>query len=221
MFSREFSLPAKVLILCLWLIAQPSWGESGVTEGATAVETAAEGDAKFDLEIRVDESEDEVAAKVLRKLTEKGIIDSKDVIFEKSAPSPKKSSREREGFNENILVPIVAVIVIFGMPVFIVALVGWQNYRKQKLFHDSVNRLIERGMDIPPALYEQFDGKTKSDSNLNKGVRQVALGLGLMIFLAAVSGEDVATLGVIPLLLGVANLLIYKLDTRSNDPGTR
>ncbi len=229
MYSRMLTCLPRILLLLSLLGFVPAYADNHapseettpLAQAATAEpvppgEASDPDDSDVDVEIHIDQNKSEIAAKVLKKLTEKGIIDSEDVVFETKEPEKKtRSHRGDDGFDESVLVGIFAVIFIFGMPVFIVAIIGYQNFRKQKLFHESVNMLIERGMDIPPELYEHFEGKAKKTSNLSRGVKLIAIGFGLIVFLAAVKGEEAATLGVIPLFLGIANLLIHKLDSRN------
>ena len=87
-----------------------------------------------------------------------------DVIFEKSAPSPKKSSREREGFNENILgLPIVCSDCDLRNASVHRALVGWQELSKVKKLFDRLNRLINAAWIFHHALRSSLDGNDKSD----------------------------------------------------------
>ncbi len=180
-------------------------------------------DSGLDLTISLDGEDNEIARKVLKRLTEKGLIDPEDIID--VDPNEFIIDGDKKGFDhsghdhgpdfdETIIIPILAIILIFGSPLFIVALIGFQNYRKRKLLHDNVNKLIEKGMDIPPEIFDYFEGKQKKPTNhLKKGIMQAAIGIAVIIWLAAVAGGDVATIGLIPLFIGIANIVIYKLDT--------
>ena len=110
------------------------------------------------------------------------------------------------------LIGLVAVVLIFGMPILIVAIVGYNNRRRYEQVHQTLARLIERDAPLPPALLDALDQGKTPRSRLHAGAVNCAAGIGLGLFLWAVKNWEVATLGLVPLLIGLAQLAIWRLE---------
>ncbi len=181
------------------------------------------------------EDESGVVHKVLQRLKEKGIVDEAgiDEIVTELEHRDKKVNIDTQGdgaklhigidsdFDESMdigemLVAILAIVLIFGTPVIIVALVSFNGYRRRKLLHDNVNRLIEQGRDIPPELFDYFEGtsigKNGLRSSLHRGMMLLAVGLGAFVSLSMLAGVEVGSLGLIPLFMGLAYLITWRLQ---------
>lgn len=145
-----------------------------------------------------------------------------------SASPPVELNRVIQGYAGSqvsqglgLLIPIVSVIIIFGGPVLIVSLLITQHYRSQKRLaefrRESIGKLIDAGRDVPESLLYFDDlGKDKNpERDLSRGVKNIGLGVGIGVFLAAVSSLQAGTFGLILVSLGCAQLLSWKL-TRKN-----
>jgi uncharacterized membrane protein len=110
------------------------------------------------------------------------------------------------------LIPIVGMVVTFGLPVLLVAIILYYKHRRARMTHDTIVRLAEKGLPIPPELLEPPQPTRPSDAGLRGGLVLVALGIALAIFLAEVHGPW--SIGFIPGLMGVALLLAWKIETR-------
>jgi len=106
---------------------------------------------------------------------------------------------------------LMAVILLFGGPVAIVALVTWNNRRKREMVHQSIDRIVEHGGNVPTELLDALD-KGNGKSALQRGTVNVALGVGLGAALWSISGADVATLALIPFCIGLAQLLVWRME---------
>ena len=111
-----------------------------------------------------------------------------------------------------IIPGVVAIVLLFGGPVVIVALVSFNNRRKREMVHQTINKIIEQGRDVPVELLDALDKGKNGKSMLAKGTINVALGIGIGAWLWAISGPDVATVGLIPLCIGFAQLVNWKLE---------
>ena len=71
---------------------------------------------------------------------------------------------------------------------------------------------------MPIELLDALDkGKNNGRSGLSRGTVNVALGVGIGAALFTLSGPDVATLGLIPLCVGIAQLFVWSVE--KNSPG--
>ncbi|WP_193164830.1 DUF6249 domain-containing protein [Microbulbifer hainanensis] len=109
------------------------------------------------------------------------------------------------------IVPVIAILAVFGTPILIVWLVTRSSYRKKQLMMDNINRMVAEGRDIPPELLDAMEGASPSNMR-DRGFTLIAVGLALFIWLSLSSGVEVGSLGLIPLFIGVARFINWKLD---------
>mgnify|MGYP003672917613 CR=1 FL=1 len=116
-------------------------------------------------------------------------------------------------------VAIVAILAVFGTPVFItgILVLGW--YKRQKRRMSLMEKIVESGQPIPEELLTNAMEQEKPGSSLRKGVISMGVGAGLIIFGLLVADEMIA-IGAIPLCIGLAFLLLWKLEEKPSDKPT-
>src|SRR5437016_6170585 len=116
-------------------------------------------------------------------------------------------------------IPIVGIVftTLFGAPVLIVAVIMIANYLRARSLHRTVRMMVEKGQPVPPALFGPPPAQ-RLRSDLRRGVVLVMVGLGIGGFLAATDwGGASWCLGLIPFLIGVGYLIVWKLEGKKND----
>ena len=74
---------------------------------------------------------------------------------------------------------------------------------------------MQQGQPIPQELLKEQE---ESDNELwQKGIRQVFLGIGLMIFLGYVVGEIGVGIGILVALIGAGKLFIVKTSRKNHN----
>ena len=120
-----------------------------------------------------------------------------------------------------LVVPIVAItlLTVFGAPVLIVGLIMYFSFSRQRALHRTVRMMVEKGQPVPEALLNPPPAH-RQRSDLRRGVILTMIGLGLMAFFAAANDWEGGswTLGLIPFLIGAGYLLVWKLDTKKDNP---
>jgi hypothetical protein len=120
-----------------------------------------------------------------------------------------------------IVVPIVAItmLTIFGAPVLIVGLIMYFSFSRQRALQRTVRMMVEKGQPVPEALLNPPPAQ-RQRSDLRRGVILTMIGVGVMVFLGAVNDWEGGswTLGLIPFLIGAGYLLVWKLDTKKDNP---
>jgi hypothetical protein len=120
-----------------------------------------------------------------------------------------------------LLVPIFGIIFTFGTPVILVAVILYYRMRKTRLLHETIAKLVEKGLPIPEALLSPESAPRRKRSDLRTGIILIAVGLGLTIFFYAVTGwvdGNGWAIGIIPLLIGLGYVVAWKLEpTNRND----
>jgi hypothetical protein len=115
------------------------------------------------------------------------------------------------------LVAMLAVVLVFGTPIIIVIAILIHKARRTQRIHQTVVALAEKGLPIPPDL---FVDKRSADSTspLHKGVVLIAVGAGLTIFFLSLPDRHAPWgVGMIPLLIGVGYLIVWKLEGKKED----
>lgn len=196
-------------------VAQESENETAaaVSEKQKDVGVADRDDAlskKFSVNVNVDSDDDfEAFEEGLEKsLKHLPITELKNFLLE------KERLKNARGFSlsdtmEDVLVPIVAIVMVFGLPVFIIGLLVWSRYKRRQLIHQSISVMVEKGVEIPPHLFDE--AKREPGSSMRRGVVMIGVGLGLIAFFMFTGGSGVG-IGFIPLLIGVAYLVVWKLE---------
>lgn len=122
-----------------------------------------------------------------------------------------------EFLNDN-LVPIVAIVSVFGVPpiaILLLALLVFRHREKQQqLINERLQRFLEAGQPIPEQLLKSGTAEAGPAQLLNQGLVLLGLGIGLGIFLGLLTGWEIASLALIPIGIGIARLISWKMATR-------
>ena len=110
------------------------------------------------------------------------------------------------------LVAIIGMLVTFGLPLLLVAVILYYKHRKLRMTHETIARLAEKGLPVPAELLEP---PRRGHAGLRGGLVLLALGLGLAIFLEEVGAPW--SIGLIPGLMGLALVIAWKIETRSKE----
>jgi hypothetical protein len=101
-------------------------------------------------------------------------------------------------------------LAALAMPVGIVAIVLTFRYRRQKLTHETMRLMIEKGLPVPTELVNPPPPVKPPKSDLRRGLIWLAVGIGLTIFLLKTFEDSgLWALGLIPAFIGVAYLLCW------------
>ncbi|MCX8091443.1 MAG: DUF6249 domain-containing protein [Verrucomicrobiae bacterium] len=136
----------------------------------------------------------------------------KDVLDKLSPEQLIELERLRRQHSQflDTVVPIGSFAMILG----IVALVLRKRLQQARLLHETIRAMIEKGQPIPPELL-QPPAPRRPRSDLRRGLVFLGIGAGLTIWLAMDGGTKWA-LGLIPLLMGVAFLITWKVEQPKN-----
>lgn len=121
----------------------------------------------------------------------------------------------KTGFFYAILA-IMAVSFTLGLPVIVIVIILYYKHRKRRQRDAVIEKFINSGKDIPAELLASWElNPDESDSRLHQGIKLIAVSLGLYIFLYFFVGADVALIAAIPLFLGIARFIIWKISQKS------
>ncbi len=100
------------------------------------------------------------------------------------------------------------VVMVFALPPLLVALILHDRRRRERIRQESIVRLVEKGLPVPPELAPPPPRR----GSLRSGLVLVALGIALGTFFAQLGLPW--SIGLIPGLTGVALLAARALSRR-------
>lgn len=216
-------LPVMLLTI---LLAPPAWAEREPESADTA-------DSEAGIVIDVETSGSEAARRDLGERIETRV---RSVVREALENNPDITEEDLEAFDDRwddewdeewvdlefdehgalgvgeALVAILAIILIFGSPVMLVAIFLYASYRKRRLVRDMISQYLANGQPVPPEVFKGLAGDVTPRSNLHKGMILLGVGIGVVLSFWLMGKMTVAYLGLIPLFIGAAQLLIWKLE---------
>ena len=173
---------------------------------STAAPSATSGSASSDLA-------DRIHRKLEKKLGHKhGIVIDTD----------KDEDADLEQMRNWVAIPIVAIVFlsIFGAPVAIVIMIGIFSMIATRMRQRTIRMMVEKGQPVPAELLAPATRGIRRRSDVRRGVVWTMVGLGLMLWLAAVNDWEGGawSFGLIPFLIGLGYLIVWKLENKKDIP---
>jgi Domain of unknown function (DUF6249) len=117
-----------------------------------------------------------------------------------------------------LLIPILVPLGSFAMVAVIVWLGVAARERQRRITHETIRLMVEKGQPVPPELF--LDPKiAKPRNDMRRGIMLVAVGLGFAVFCLA-SHYSFWSLGVIPLLMGIGYIVVWKIEAEKKNNDT-
>lgn len=115
--------------------------------------------------------------------------------------------------------PKVAILVPLFFFIFVLGIVGaslYFSFRKERQRQETLRLMVEKGTVIPP---EMLVTPRQAKSDLRRGVLLIAVGLGIIGLFGFTDPSNWA-IGLLPTLIGLGYLLVWKLE-RKNEPANK
>src|SRR5512145_3515202 len=112
------------------------------------------------------------------------------------------------------LASVLVSAVVFGFTLAIVVAVLYARHRARQMRHETIRLALERGQPLPPELLEPAAARA---SDLARGVKLLALGLGLSLMLFLME-KRAWPVGLILVALGLGYLASHWLTARQGAP---
>lgn len=112
-----------------------------------------------------------------------------------------------------VIVSIVAIILIFGLPIFIIFIVFFFRYKNRKARYRLAEQAIAAGQPLP----DNFIKEKKSYDPRHQGINNTFTGIGLFIFLWAITGNiGIGSIGLLVMFIGLGQWLIGATSKKEN-----
>ncbi len=114
--------------------------------------------------------------------------------------------------NGGMVFVIFIIVITFGFPIIIVFLAFYFRYKNKKAKYKLIEQALASGQPLPENLLE----KEKEHDYRAAGIKNTFLGLGLFVFLWAVSGFAVGCIGLLIMCIGLGKWITAVDKDRSN-----
>lgn len=115
-------------------------------------------------------------------------------------------------FGLDVVLPIVTTAIVFSAIVGIIFIIFYFKSRTKRAEYELVSQALAAGKELPKGLFTQ-QKEIISNNNLSKGVKNTFLGLGLGLFLWALTDElGLGCIGFMIMFMGIGQVIIYKVQ---------
>ena len=134
---------------------------------------------------------------------------------------PGMANSIRFGEFGEIHIAALGIIMVFGLPIFIVALVLYFGYKNKQAKYKLASEALAAGKEIPENLFKANPKKENNDT-LTKGIMNVFLGTGLVVFIWVLTGEEsLAAIGFLMFCIGLGQVVTaYATRPKETNTGT-
>lgn len=116
------------------------------------------------------------------------------------------------------LVPIVSVIMVFGMPIFIIFIIFYFIHKSDAKKAEVAKMAIQSGQPIPDYLLDKKALEKRDPAHAyKKGIQTTLTGIGLAFFLGMIVDTEFASIGILVAFVGLGKMLAYRSDRKKRD----
>ena len=113
-----------------------------------------------------------------------------------------------------LLIPIIAIVMAFGLPMLFLFL----HYRQRKeiytLYHQQRMAAIEKGIELPPMPAGFLEGPPRRRRDLLKGLVWLFVGVAMTVAVYQSGKHKESFFGLVPTGIGLAYLIYYVVEGR-------
>ena len=118
-----------------------------------------------------------------------------------------ENSFDLDGKTSETIISVTAIVFIFGLPLLIVFTVFFFNYKNRKAKYRLAEQALSSGQQLPEDFFKNAE---KTEDIRTKGIKNIFIGIGLFIFLWAITENfGVGCVGLLIMFTGFGQLVIY------------
>jgi hypothetical protein len=107
------------------------------------------------------------------------------------------------------VIALASIVLSFALPLALVAVILYYKHKKHRITHETIARLAEKGLPVPPELLRPSG---HSHAGLRGGLMLIGLGIALVIFFQQIRGPW--SIGLIPGMIGLALVVSWAIESR-------
>lgn len=111
------------------------------------------------------------------------------------------------------LIALMGIIFVFGLPIALIFIIFYYRNKNRKAKYQLAEKILASGQPLPPNFFNDLGVKDLR----TRGFSNTFLGLGLFIFLWALTGEfGLGCIGLLVLCIGLGQVATYYTRERKN-----
>lgn len=115
------------------------------------------------------------------------------------------------------LIALMGIIFVFGLPIALIFIIFYYRNKNRKAKYQLAEKILASGQPLPPNFFNDLGVKDLR----TRGFSNTFLGLGLFIFLWALTGEfGLGCIGLLVLCIGLGQVATYYTRERKNKDTT-
>lgn len=115
------------------------------------------------------------------------------------------------------LIALMGIIFVFGLPIALIFIIFYYRNKNRKAKYQLAEKILASGQPLPPDFFNEIGVKDLR----SRGFSNTFLGLGLFIFLWALTGEfGLGCIGLLVLCIGLGQVATYYTRERKNKDTT-
>ena len=114
-----------------------------------------------------------------------------------------------------IIVAIIAIICIFGLPIFVIFFIFFFRYKNRRARYRLAEQALAAGQPLPEGLIKEY----QSMDQRSQGIKNTFTGIGLFIFLWAITDSfGLGAIGLLVMFMGLGQWLIgYQREKKASE----
>jgi hypothetical protein len=109
---------------------------------------------------------------------------------------------------------VLGIIVPFSTAVLIILIIFIAKILRDKSRNQVIIKALENGKDLPQEFFRPIQKKKREGEPLRDALVTLGLGIGLTVALYFFMGLKYAAFGLIPLFIGVGQLIAYLINKK-------
>lgn len=112
------------------------------------------------------------------------------------------------------LVALTAIIFTLGLPALLIFIIFYFRYKNRKAKYRLAEQALAAGQQLPPEFFKEGESKDLR----SRGIKNIFLGIGLFIFLWAITGVfGLGCIGLLIMFTGFGQVTIYYTQPGQGD----
>lgn len=111
-------------------------------------------------------------------------------------------------------IAVTAIVFVFGFPIIVIFIIFFFRYKNRKAKYRLVEQALASGQPLP----ENFFKEVGTSDIRNKGIQNIFVGIGLFIFLWAITGEfGLGCIGLLIMFTGFGQVVIHYTQQKKDE----
>lgn len=112
------------------------------------------------------------------------------------------------------IIAMTAIIFVFGLPALLIFIIFYFRYKNRKAKYRLAEQALASGQQLPPDFFKEVENRDLR----SRGIKNIFLGIGLFIFLWALTGEfGLGCIGLLIMFTGFGQVVIYYTQPERNN----